>query len=73
MERWLRSSENRKILSNSMLEQIQNIEKISKFTQIDISDLEGNIVDTTGDRYTKVHKNVRKIIENDKVYIKCFR
>lgn len=65
----LQLKKDRNILSNSMLEQIQNIEKISKFTQIGISDLGGSIVDTTGDRYTKVHKNVRKIIENDKVYI----
>ena len=65
----LQLKKEKNILSNNMLKQIEDIDKVSKFTQIGISDLDGNIVDTTGNRYTKVHKDVRRIIENDRVYI----
>lgn len=57
------------MLSDSMVEQLKEIKKFSKFSEIGISDLDGNIVDSNGIKYAKVHKEIEDIIEKDEIYI----
>lgn len=67
MEEQLEKDNN--ILSKRMLEEIESIVEFSDFLEIGISDLDGNIIDSTGSRYIKPNKVVKEMILNNKNYI----
>lgn len=67
IESQLRKENN--MLSYATAKKLSDIKKFSKFAEIGISDLNGNIIDSNGERYRKVYKKAKELAKQDKVFV----